>query len=78
MTKSRGSRSLRYRVLAIAAFLICLTALFAPATSPQSTSCCDACLKRFQQCDANNIVCCKIYASCVSQCPGTCPSCPGL
>ena len=75
MTKLRGFRSLRYRVLALAALLICLTALLAPTTSPQST-CCNACLKRFQQCDANNIVCCKIYNSCISQCQGGCPSCP--
>ena len=44
---TRGFRSLRYRVLTIAALLICLTALFAPTTSPQSTTCCNACLKRF-------------------------------
>lgn len=68
-------KSMRYRLLAIAAILVCLTALLAPA-SGQSTSCCSACLKRWQQCDANDIVCCQIYNSCISQCPGTCPSCP--
>lgn len=77
MTKLRGFSSLRYRVLALAALLMCLTALLAPTTSPQSTTCCNACLQRFNQCDANNVVCCQIYNSCVSQCTGGCPSCPG-
>jgi hypothetical protein len=76
MTKSRTVRSLRYRVLVIAAFVFCLTALLAPPTSPQSTSCCSKCLERFQQCDANTIVCCRIYNSCIAQCPTLCPSCP--
>lgn len=76
MTKLSTLKSLRYRVLVIVAFVICLTALLAPTTSPQSTTCCSACLKRFQQCDGNTIVCCQIYNSCISQCPGTCPSCP--
>lgn len=75
MTTSRRLRPLRYRVLAIAAFVVCLTALLAPTTSPQS-SCCNKCLQRFQQCDGTTIVCCKIYDSCVQQCQGACPSCP--
>ena len=66
-------RAMRYRLLAIAAILVCLAAILAPA---QSTSCCSACLKRWQQCDANDVVCCQIYTSCISQCPGSCPSCP--
>jgi hypothetical protein len=76
MTKSTKFRSLRYRVLVIAAFVVCLTALLAPTTSPQSTACCTQCLQRFQQCDSNSIVCCKIYNACVSQCSGSCPTCP--
>ena len=71
----KKSRSLRYRVLTIAAFLICLTALLAPTTNLQS-SCCTKCLQRFQQCDANTVVCCQIYDACVSQCPTDCPACP--
>jgi len=71
-------RCLRYRLLAIAAVLVCVVALLAPASRTQSTTCCNACLKRFNQCDANNIVCCQIYDSCVQQCTGGCPSCPGL
>lgn len=77
MTKSRRLVSLRYRMLTLAALLVCLMALFAPTTSPQSTTCCTRCLQRFQQCDANNIVCCQFYSSCVAQCTGDCPSCPG-
>ncbi len=76
MTKSRTIRSLRYRVLVIAAFVLCLTALLAPPTNPQSTTCCTRCLERFQQCDGNTIVCCQIYNSCIAQCPTSCPSCP--
>jgi hypothetical protein len=75
MTKSRRGSSLRFRLLAIAALLICLMALLAPAASPQ-ISCCSKCLERFNQCDANSIVCCQIYNSCVQQCVGGCPSCP--
>ena len=69
-------RSLRYRLLALAALLVCLTVLLAPVSRTQSTTCCNACLKRFQQCDANSIVCCQIYDSCVQQCPSACLSCP--
>ena len=75
MTKSRGWRSLRYRLLAIAALVICLTSLLASATSPTS-SCCKRCLERFQQCDSPDFICCQIYASCIEQCGGGCPSCP--
>jgi len=39
--------AMRYRLLAIAAILVCLAAILAPA---QSTSCCSACFKRWQQC----------------------------
>lgn len=69
-------RSMRYRLLAIAAVLVCLAAIFAPASRMQSTTCCSACFKRWQQCDANDVVCCQLYESCISQCPSTCPSCP--
>ncbi len=75
MTKLRGFGLLRYRLLAIVALLICLIALWAPAASPQ-ISCCSQCLKRWQQCDANDIVCCQIYTSCVQQCQTPCSSCP--
>ncbi len=75
MTKSRRFGSVRYRMLAVAATLICLTALLVPAASPQS-SCCKRCLDRFFQCDGTTIVCCKIYDSCVQQCQGGCPRCP--
>ena len=68
--------SLRYRLLAVVALVVCLIALMAPAASPQSTSCCSACLKRWQQCDANDVVCCQIYTSCIQQCQGGCQSCP--
>src|SRR6185503_1097378 len=74
MTKSRGWRSLRYRLLALAALVICLTSLLASATSPQST-CCQRCLERFQQCDSPDFICCQIYAGCIQQCAGGCPSC---
>src|SRR5688572_12149242 len=75
MTKSRGWRSLRYRLLAIAALVICLTSLLASATS-QTSSCCKRCLERFQQCDSPDFICCQIYTSCIQQCGGGCPSCP--
>ena len=78
MTKSQKFKSLRYRVLVIAAFVLCLTALLAPTTSPQSTTCCTQCMQAFEQCDANNVVCCRIYQRCISQCPTTCPNCPGI
>ena len=74
MTKSRGWRSLRYRLLAIAALVICLTSLLAYATRPQST-CCQRCLERFQQCDSPDFICCQIYTGCIQQCAGGCPSC---
>lgn len=69
-------RSLRYRVLVLAALVVSLIALSAPATSPQSTTCCNQCLLRFQQCDGNTIVCCQIYSACVAQCPSECQKCP--
>lgn len=69
------TRSLRYRLLGLAAMLICLTALLVPAASQQS-SCCQTCLNRFYQCDGTTIVCCKIYNGCVQQCAGGCPICP--
>ncbi len=73
MTKPRIS--LRYRLFVLAALIICLTALLTPATS-QQTTCCTRCFQRWQQCDANDVVCCQLYESCVSQCPTSCPSCP--
>ena len=69
-------RKLRYRVLLMVAVMICLTALLAPTTSPQTTTCCTKCLQRFQQCDGTTIVCCQIYNSCIAQCPSQCPGCP--
>ena len=75
MIKKKRIGSLHYRVLVLAAMLICLTALLVPAASPQST-CCNKCLDRFFQCDGTTIVCCKIYNSCVTQCAGGCPLCP--
>ena len=75
MTKLRGWRSLRYRLLAIAALVICLTSLLASATS-QTSTCCKRCLERFQQCDSPDFICCQIYTSCIQQCAGGCPSCP--
>src|SRR5262245_49372362 len=68
--------SLRYRLVLLVALMLSLAALLAaPATSQQS-SCCTQCLQRFQQCDGNTIVCCKIYNACIQQCQGACPSCP--
>jgi hypothetical protein len=75
MTSSKGWRSLRYRLLVLAALVICLTSLLASATSPQST-CCTKCLQRFEQCDSPDFICCQIYTSCIQQCAGGCPSCP--
>jgi len=75
MVKSRRIGSLRYRMLVLAATLICLIALLVPAASPQ-TSCCQKCLDRFYQCDGTTIVCCRIYDGCVQQCAGSCPRCP--
>jgi len=69
-------KSMRYRLLAIAAVLVCLTAALAPASRTQTTTCCTACYKRWQQCDANDVVCCQLYEACISQCPTSCPSCP--
>jgi len=71
-------KRLPFRLLLLVALVFGLTAITAPTTRPQSTACCSACLERFNQCDANNIVCCKIYNSCVRQCAGSCPTCPGL
>lgn len=64
------------RILGIVVLLLSIIVLLAPTTSLQSTTCCQKCLERFQQCDGNTIVCCKIYNSCIAQCPSTCPSCP--
>ena len=65
------------RILGIVVLVLSLMVMLAPTTTnTQSTTCCQACLQRFQQCDANNIVCCKIYNSCIAQCPTTCQSCP--
>ena len=75
MTKSRRLRALRYRFLAIVVMLMASVALLA-APSPSRTTCCDNCLKRFYQCDANTIVCCQMYTQCVQHCPSECPSCP--
>ena len=74
MTKSRGWRSLRYRLLAIAALIICLTALLASATT-SNPNCCKRCQEVFQQCDGSVAVCCQIYTNCIQQCAGGCPSC---
>lgn len=74
MTKSRGWRSLRYRLLALAALIICLTALLTSATSA-NPNCCKRCQEVFQQCDASQFICCQIYTSCIQQCGGGCPSC---
>ena len=76
MTMSSGWRSLRYRLLLLAALVICLTSLLASANSPQST-CCQQCQERFDQCDSPDFICCRIYNSCIQQCAGGCPSvCP--
>ena len=75
MTKSRRSGMPLYRFLALvllATFLIILPA----GASPSQSSCCNTCLQRFFQCDANNIVCCELYQKCVEQCQTPCQSCP--
>ena len=72
MTKPRR---LPYRVFMIAALAVLMIILPA-ATSSSQTDCCNRCLKRFEQCDANTIVCCQIYTACVQQCQGGCPACP--
>jgi hypothetical protein len=64
------------RILGIVVLVLSLIVLLAPTINTQSTTCCQTCLQRFQQCDANNIVCCKIYNSCIAQCPNACQSCP--
>jgi len=64
------------RIFGIVVLVLSLTVLFAPATSTQSTTCCQACLQRFEQCDGTTVVCCKIYNACIAQCPTACPSCP--
>lgn len=73
MAKSTRWGSLRYRLLAIAVLVICLTSLLASATSPPN--CCKRCQEGFQQCDAPDFICCQIYTSCIQQCEGGCPSC---
>lgn len=75
MTKSRRSRALRYRLLAIVILMASSVAMLAAPTPPPS-ACCDACLKRFYQCDGNTAVCCKIYSECTQGCLGGCPACP--
>lgn len=75
MTKPRTSRTLLYRLLILIALAVSLIALPTATPSPQS-DCCNKCLQRFLQCDANTIVCCNIYNSCVQQCQGGCPACP--
>jgi hypothetical protein len=64
------------RILGIVVLLLSLMVLLALTTNTQSTTCCQTCLQQFQQCDANNIVCCKRYNACIAQCPTTCQSCP--
>lgn len=68
--------ALRYRLLAIVALVVCLAALMTPTASQQSTTCCNQCLNRFNQCDGTTIVCCKIYNACIANCSGGCPQCP--
>ncbi len=75
MTKPRTLRTLLYRFLALVVLAASLIVLPAVKSSSQS-DCCNSCLQRFLQCDANTIVCCKIYTSCVQQCQGGCPACP--
>lgn len=65
------------RILGVVVLVLSLTVLLAPSTKTQTRTCCEACLARFEQCDANNVVCCKLYESCIAQCPTTCQSCPG-
>ena len=75
MTKSRKVRLLLYRSLMIVALAVSMFML-PTATSGSQSDCCNRCLKRFQQCDANTIICCQIYTACVQQCPARCPACP--
>jgi len=75
MSKPRRLRAFLYRSLALAVLAVSLIVLPAVKSSSQS-SCCLKCLERFAQCDANTIVCCQIYASCVQQCQGGCSACP--
>jgi hypothetical protein len=75
MTKSKRMKILVYRFLAIVVLAVSLIVLPA-GTSSSQTDCCGKCLERFFQCDANSIVCCQIYTSCVQHCQGGCPSCP--
>jgi len=75
MTKTRTSRTLLYRFLVLVALAVSLIVLPTALSSSQS-DCCNRCLQRFLQCDANTIVCCKLYAGCVQQCQGGCPACP--
>jgi len=67
---------MKRRILGIVVLVLSLMVLFAPTTNTQTTTCCQKCLERFQQCDGTTIVCCQIYNSCTAQCPTSCPSCP--
>ena len=69
------SRKLIYRLLVMVLLAVSLVVL-PSATSNSQTSCCTKCMERFNQCDANNIVCCQIYNACVQQCQNRCPRCP--
>ena len=75
MTVSRKPRKLIHRFLVMAVLAISLVVLPA-ATSSSQISCCATCMERFNQCDANTIVCCQIYNACVQQCRERCPRCP--
>jgi len=75
MLTPRTLRVLLYRLLVLAVLAASLIVLPAVGSSPQS-DCCTTCLERFFQCDANTLVCCKLYTSCVQQCQGGCPACP--
>jgi hypothetical protein len=75
MTNSKVLGRMLYRCLAIIVIAGSLIALPDARSSSQS-NCCDTCLKRFLQCDGTTIVCCKLYDTCVQQCPTVCPECP--
>jgi hypothetical protein len=75
MVKLRNLRKLPYQFLTLVVLTMFLVVL--PTLTPGSqTSCCQKCLERFFQCDANDIVCCQIYSSCAQQCQGGCSGCP--
>lgn len=75
MTMSRKLRKLLFRSFAMAVLAGALILLPIVTTSSETT-CCNKCLERFYQCDANNIVCCQIYNACVQHCQTECQSCP--